>query len=222
MKTFLPILLLVPFLASADMIAISPDSYQFDQGTDAGSYIYNDWTGQQLTDGIYGEGFWASDLGNGPAYEWVGWYNKNINVDFTFDTIRTFNEITVSTQQANGGLVLPSLGIYAWLNDNWVLQATKNVTRINGAEFIGEKLTLSSLAFSTDKVRISLLQNGNGHWIFVDEIVFSQTPQTALFDALNFGVNDVPAPFSFGLLVATLIGLRVRIQKLGSPPSFLP
>ena len=54
-------------------IEILPDSYVFDKLTDTGTYQYHDWTGEQLIDGSYGTMPWFANLGNGPAYEWVGW-----------------------------------------------------------------------------------------------------------------------------------------------------
>ncbi|MFM7696730.1 MAG: hypothetical protein ACKO6G_08675, partial [Vulcanococcus sp.] len=38
-----------------------------------GSYNYFDDTGSQLTDDILGYYDWTANLGNGQAYEWVGW-----------------------------------------------------------------------------------------------------------------------------------------------------
>ena len=50
---------------------------------ESGSYSYADETGSQLTDGVLGGQDWQTDLGNGPAYEWVAYVNANAS--FTFD-----------------------------------------------------------------------------------------------------------------------------------------
>lgn len=117
--------MLSSFTAQADLIRIDPASYMFDKPTSAGSYIYTDWTGQQLTDGIYGNGVWHNDLGNGNAHEWVGctdyqnWSSSPVNIDFTFRNKHHFHSIAVSTQQAEGGLYIPSVQVYSLQNGTW-------------------------------------------------------------------------------------------------------
>lgn len=69
MKKILLALSLLPVFAMADMVKIEPVGYQFDVQTDEGSYPYHDWTGEQLIDGMFGEGAWSADLGSGNAYE---------------------------------------------------------------------------------------------------------------------------------------------------------
>jgi len=53
---------LIPFTYTAD-------------GGQSGGLPYTDETGGQLNDGDHGTDVWAEDLGNGPAYEWIGWQN---------------------------------------------------------------------------------------------------------------------------------------------------
>src|SRR5580693_1478272 len=70
--------LVLPFFWSspAGAIPLVPISYTATpgEGTNQGGYYnYFDDTGHQLTNGIYGVNDYSADLGNGPAYEWVGW-----------------------------------------------------------------------------------------------------------------------------------------------------
>lgn len=83
-KTIIPFLFFLSVSAQAELIEVVPESYTFDQPTNVGSYEYHDWTGVQLIDGQYGGDKYSFDLGNGRAYEWLGWSRKPVvNIDFT-------------------------------------------------------------------------------------------------------------------------------------------
>ena len=51
---------------------------------ETGMVSYLDETGNQLTDGMTGTDDILSDLGNGTAYEWVGWTDLTEPVTLTF------------------------------------------------------------------------------------------------------------------------------------------
>jgi hypothetical protein len=44
-----------------------------------------------------------ADLGNGAAYEWVGWTNEDTAVYFSFGATRTFSSITVGMSNYGSG-----------------------------------------------------------------------------------------------------------------------
>ncbi len=72
--------------AAQAQIFFTPVSYTATPGegqAEGGSFNYFDDGGNQLTDGILGGQNWYADLGNGPAQEWVGYFNANPT--FTFD-----------------------------------------------------------------------------------------------------------------------------------------
>lgn len=214
MRSIIATLLFIPMFASANMIVITPESYSFDQATGSGAYSYHDWTGKQLIDGEYGEGVWSTNKGNGPAYEWVGWSGKPlINIDFSFSTTRTFQNITLSTQQAGGGLRLPSWSVFAWENASWSLKGDYQNPRDETYTYYDIDQSLSSLNFTADKVRIQLRQSGSPHWIFTDEITFRQNQSQTLFDIQNFGANDVNAISYLSLSFLGLFVMRRRMTK---------
>ena len=92
---------------------ILPDSYTVDKTTDTGSYTYHDETGVQLIDGEYGTAHWSADLGNGNAYEWLGWvHDTPVNIDFDFGASTFIDTIRVGTVQDRlDDVVIPSIEI---------------------------------------------------------------------------------------------------------------
>ena len=227
LKAAFTALCFVPFLAMADLVKVEPVSYSFDARTDAGSYPYHDWTGNQLIDGLYGEGGWWSDLGNGPAYEWVGWTDPVVNIDFQFDSVRTFNDIVLSTYHGTGGVRLPSWSVSYWENDAWVLYRQQINDQPQDETIQGIELSFSDLLFASDQVRVTLQHNTGGqHWLFVDEVSFYQSSYYTEIDQqanLEAGVSDVNLSgaaglSSMGLLIMACAGWRrrdilARVQK---------
>jgi hypothetical protein len=100
------------------------NGYKFSAVPQCGSYCYYDephniavnGTGQggnnngfnqfavgQLVDGVKGVDAWPTNLGNGNAYEWVGWVNQNVDVTFRFPGTRTFNSVTIGIDNYDPG-----------------------------------------------------------------------------------------------------------------------
>lgn len=57
----------------------------------------------QLTDSIVGVDNWAANLGNGAAYEWVGWVNINPAIIFDYGTAQQISRIDVHVNNLNSG-----------------------------------------------------------------------------------------------------------------------
>ena len=158
-----------------DMIQeILPVSYNVDQDTDTGSYQYHDWTGEQLIDGEYGIAPWSADLGNGNAYEWLGWSNDPIvNIDFDFGEITQVDRILVGTTQDHpADVVLPSIDIYSGEAGNWTLVKSQITPESTDNNNIYRTYAFELLGLNTRYVRVTLKHSLDGPWTFVDEVDF--------------------------------------------------
>ena len=177
-------------------LEILPDSYVFNKDTDTGSYEYHDWTGVQLIDGAYGVAPWSADLGNGPAYEWVGWvHDSPVNIDFDFTTAIAIDSIHVGTVQDHpNDVVVPSIGIYSSSDG----AAWSPVTFLDNSPESNENdntyftFALDDLGIDARYVRVSLVHALDGPWTFVDEIDFydpSPVPEPATIAAARLGAR---------------------------------
>lgn len=135
-----------------------------------GQETYLDDTNSQLTDGVYGVDDWQADLGNGRAYEWVGW--RTVNPTFTFDFARvvTLDKVFIDFDRDEGyGLInLPTFvnigGTTFTLAGNELADKTRGTLEFEGS-WTGSSLTI-------DFTRSS-------DWVFVDEMKFQAVPEPA-------------------------------------------
>lgn len=184
------------FAANAALVEIVPQSYIFGEATDCGSFCYHDETGDQLIDGQYGTNIWQADLGNGNAYEWLGWRDRSVSVVFDFGVTTLINQIVVGTVQDHlNDVVFPSVYVSTSLDGlNWGIQFASLVVPENSANNLTHgALTLSGLSESARYFVVELQFSLDGPWTFSDEIDFYQNV-----------TSEVPAPGAFMLL---LIGL---------------
>lgn len=150
-----------------------------------GLYNYFDDTGNQLADGIYGADYWAADLGNGPAYEWVGWRVADPVITFQFPGPVTINQVGIDfnrNEPIGDYIFLPSTvnidGTDIAVDPNAIPDATRGTIGFNGS-WTGSTLT------------ITLTDNDPTRWIFVDEITFNgvPVPEPAPWELLSVGIG---------------------------------
>ncbi len=194
--------------AQAEMAGVGPEMkevvpvfYSFDKATDVGTWDYSDWGGVQLTDGQYGVWPYSDDLGNGPAYEWVGWRYPSVNIDFDFGVSTEINQINIgSTQDHTGDVVLPSVTIYSSDdNSSWSMLGSEQVpeSSLNDATYYTYEF--SGLSAAAQYFRVNLSFSDDGPWSFSDEIDFYQTA--------------VPEPASFILFGIGVLGFSAALRK---------
>ncbi|MEG3767181.1 PEP-CTERM sorting domain-containing protein [Alteromonas sp. 14N.309.X.WAT.G.H12] len=201
------VLFLFPWAMGANgaLVEINPLSYSVLQATDCGSYCYHDETGSQLIDGLYGTHIWQADLGNGNAYEWLGWTDDSVYIVFDFGALTMVNEIIVGTVQDRlNDVVFPSISVgtsvdgVTWGTPFHSLYVPENTAN----NLVHGDLTLSALNQTARYFVLNLEFSLDGPWTFTDEVDFYQ----------NVSVS-VPAPNSFVLLTLGLAILGLRRKR---------
>ena len=125
-----------------------------------------------MTDGVLGANAWYADLGNGPAYEWVGWRVANPTISFDFGRNVTIDsvEIGFNRTEQSGIYIPPSVtigGTPFTLAPDALTNGTRGFLMFNG-DWTGSTLN------------IALFDNDPGKWIFVDEVKFdSPVPEAS-------------------------------------------
>ena len=198
------------FSAKAALVEVLPQSYTFDRATDCGTYCYHDETGVQLIDGIYGSNIWQANLGNGPAYEWLGWTDRGVSLIFDFGNVTTINQIVVGTVQDHiNDVVFPS--VYAYTSSDGVnygsLIGSLSVPESSANDQTHGSLTLSGFNQASRYFMVDLAFSFNGPWTFADEVDFYQTAST-----------PVPAPQSLLLLSMGLLLITLRRKLFFNRP----
>lgn len=169
--------------------ALIPSSYSYmmpPEGTaQGGSYDYFDETGVQLIDGLYGVNDWQANLGNGPAYEWVGWAENPGILMVDFGTTVTVTGVSIGFNRAEwANIYLPA----DVLIDGYMFILT-------GSEIADNtRGTLSfPISWTGQFLPVALLDLSMSTWIFIDEMTFVPEPGAYAFVAglglLAFGAG---------------------------------
>jgi hypothetical protein len=178
-KTLVLFGVLAAFAAAAPL---SPTSYTASPGQ-CGAFCYLDETGSQLTDGVFGVNNWQADLGNGPAYEWVGWSSTNPTITFNFSAAVSISQIFIGFNRTeNVGINLPSS-----------VTINGNVFGLTGSEIADG--TRGDLGFTVNlqnvtSVTIDLADLDATKYIFADEFQFvDAAPEPSTFVLLSSGIG---------------------------------
>jgi hypothetical protein len=159
-----------------------------------GSFNYFDDGGVQLTDGILGANDWAANLGNGNAYEWVGWISVDPTMTFTFSAPVNITQVQIGFNRGGGGVNLPT-----------TVTVNGGVTNLTGEEIsLGTRGFLNfNTTFTGNNLIVSLADNNAGSWIFVDEVRFVGAPVA----------SSAPEPGTLALLGMGMLGGMVVLKK---------
>ncbi len=179
--------------ASAQAGLVTPSSYTLTTG-EVGHFSYFDDTGKQLTDGILGADLWSADLGNGGAYEWVGWYITEPTMLAVFAQSVNITQVSIGFNRGAGGVALPSNVNIA--GTNFALTRTELGEGKRG--FLNFNVSLTGVS----QVQITITDGATPSWIFMDEVQFAGTA----------GAGSVPEPGTT-VLVAAGIGLAALARK---------
>ena len=142
----------------------------------------------QLTDDVVGVDNWQADLGNGIAYEWVGWWNTlDPTITFNFGQEVTFETIAIHVNNNGNGLV----GMF-WhadlsfssdgenFGDELLYTASSDELADPSARFI-----IIDIPRTAQYVRVALDHRPGMYWLFISEIQFTglgKPPCPADFD----------------------------------------
>jgi MYXO-CTERM domain-containing protein len=149
-----------------------------------------------LTDGSTGATDWGANLGNGPAYEWVGWAlnsqnNNPVDTNDTFATI-TFkltspadvNTVSLFINNFNpgviGGVSLFGTATISFSNDdvNFVNSITYTPTAAEHADTTARYINISTnqvTPFQYVQVHLTHDPTLSNSWVFLSEVTFDGT-----------------------------------------------
>jgi len=186
--------LLLIGLVPAGATTLFPTNYTATPGdgiAQGGFFNYFDDTGRQLSDGHYGTNAWSANLGNGPAYQWVGWRGSDPTITFHFSGEVTINQVGIDFNRTESDMIfLPSTvsidGTDFTVMPNAIPDATRGTLFFDGL-WSGTSLT------------ICLKDCSPAQWNFVDEF--------------TFGSASVPEPSAFLLLAGGLVFLGRRWKR---------
>lgn len=167
---------------------------------EGGTYNYFDDTGHQLLDGVTGVNNWQADLGNGNAYEWVGWKTADAKITFDFDgtSVAGWQTKVVGielgfTKSENDGIFLPpTLTISGGLNSQtWNINPNELYDQTR--QFLTADLSGLNLL---SNFTVDISDGDASKWVFLDEVRFIYST-TKLPDG-----SAVPEPSTYGLIGA--------------------
>ncbi|MCC7430483.1 PKD domain-containing protein [bacterium] len=167
------------FVLTTKLLAVTPVSYTYQSSPD----FYSDETGSQLTDGNIGTTPFNTNLGNGIAYEWVGWNSGNPTIIFDFGSTWLFSDVTVGTYKSSSeGIVIA---------DTLNIQFSSDGTNFTLSELIGINGTYSDESRNT--LNLPLSNNLFARYLKVTLEKDTAPSGKILVDELSFtGIPYVP------------------------------
>lgn len=189
-----------------------PIAYKFTEFPNMGSYAYYDephnvainGAGQganntgfdqyatgQLLDGARGSDNWQADLGNGPAYEWVGWLAGTPAIIFEFPASRSFTTVTLGINNHDSGNVTEPTFVAVSFSDDGInfgapltfQQSDSTLPQIPAGQRSDVTLDLAGHAGSFVRIVFT-----NPDWTFVDEVSFVDAPLPNLVSNPSFEI----------------------------------
>lgn len=180
-------------LISSGQSLIRPVSYSMFNGQ-TGSYRYLDDTyngigdptldGEplsgglgDLTDQVLGSSYYWSDLGNGPAAEWVGWSDIQPEIIFDFGRVATLYAVKIHTNTAlSGGVSLWESVTFSFSDDGVNFTESTYSTVTNDAEKSDPNARFMVAFFGPTTTRFVKASFADGWypWIFLSEFRFYQ------------------------------------------------
>jgi hypothetical protein len=160
---------------------IFPASYGFSAAPG-----WPDDTGNQLLDGEYGTDWWYSDLGNGNAYEWVGWTAGIVEIVFDFGEITKVEKVVVDVlDDPGGGIGWPDTTLRSSDNGtDWTYIDTFIVPQETPSGRFGVPFETAGLA--TRYLQVELERSAD--WSFVDEVDFQGIPEPSALWLATLGL----------------------------------
>jgi Discoidin domain-containing receptor 1/2, DS-like domain len=147
----------------------------------------------QLTDGVVGLDNWQTDLGNGIAYEWIGWWSGfNPTITFDFGAVIDFETIEIHVNNSANG----SVGMF-WhadlsfssdgldFGDDLLYTADNDVLSDPSARFI-----VIDIPRSAQYVRVALDHRPGMYWLFLSEVRFTKVAEPCFGDLNGDGLRD--------------------------------
>lgn len=133
----------------------------------------------QLFDGIVGGDRIGTDLGNGPAYEWVGWNNVIPTITFDFDTPKALTSIAIHSNNEGNTVGLFGSVTLEFSNDgsNWTSAGAAVVRTTTTMERRDKRARFMVIPFQrTARYLRATFADGWEPWIFISEIDFNRPP----------------------------------------------
>ena len=169
----------------------------------------------QLTDDVLGANDWTADLGNGPAFEWVGW--SSIQPVITFDLGSVVDISSVSFHANNftspGDVALPGTITLEFSDDG---SAFSNPTTLTTTAEQRADKSVRWLALPVNlasRFVRATLTDGNGPWIFLSEVDFQGLADTGVSVDLN--LNSDTGVIGDGISNETLPSFDVTVANPG-------
>lgn len=178
---FVSAILLMGVTAQAQLLYATSYSAPVGEGVSQGlAFNLLDETGFQLQDNQLGGNDWRADLGQGPAFEWVGWRFAEPAIDFHFAQVERIGSIRLGfARNETGRVYVPPVVII-----NWVFYAIPaGAIPPNSRGFV----TLNG-PWTTDLMRVQLVDGNNQRAVLLDEVQFVAVPETGTAWPLGLAV----------------------------------